>query len=157
MIRRRTLAAAAVFACSLVLAPALRAQGHEGHGGPADTLMNPNSATEAQLASAPGLTPALAAAVVRARPFRNMLQLDSLLGATLSREQRTELYRTMFLRLDLNNATREEILLIPGVGRRMAHEFEEYRPYADMARFRREIGKYVNAAEVARLEKYVRL
>lgn len=157
MMRRRTLAAAAVFAFSLALAPALRAQGHEGHGGQADTLMNPNNATEAQLASAPGMTPALAAAVVRARPLRNMLQLDSLLGATLSREQRTELYRTMFLRIDLNNASRDEILLIPGVGRRMAHEFEEYRPYADIARFRREIGKYVNAAEVARLEKYVRL
>jgi DNA uptake protein ComE-like DNA-binding protein len=156
MIRRRTLAAA-VFAFSLVLVPSLRAQGHEGHGEQADTLMNPNNATEAQLAGRPGMTPALAAALVRARPFQNMLQVDSLLGATLSREQRTELYRSMFLRIDLNNATRDEILLIPGVGRRMAHEFEEYRPYADIARFRREIGKYVNAAEVARLEKYVRL
>ena len=48
-----------------------------------------------------------------------------------------------------------EILLIPGVGDRMAHEFEEYRPYDGIERFRREIGKYVDANEVARLEQYV--
>ena len=57
--------------------------------------------------------------------------------------------------LDLNTATDEEILLIPGVGRRMLHEFKEYRPYKDIERFRREIGKYVDKTEVARLEQYV--
>ena len=42
-----------------------------------------------------------------------------------------------------------------GVGDRMAHEFEEYRPYVAMAQFRREIGKYVDDGEVARLERFV--
>jgi len=37
----------------------------------------------------------------------------------------------------------------------MRHEFEEYRPYTSIEQFRREIGKYVDKAEVARLEKYV--
>jgi hypothetical protein len=37
----------------------------------------------------------------------------------------------------------------------MQHEFEEYRPYRAMEQFRREIGKYVDQAEVARLERYV--
>ena len=39
----------------------------------------------------------------------------------------------------------------------MAHEFEEYRPYTDLDQFRREIGKYVDEGEVARLERYVTL
>jgi hypothetical protein len=39
----------------------------------------------------------------------------------------------------------------------MAHEFEEYRPYANIEQFRREIGKYVDEKEVARLEQYVTL
>jgi hypothetical protein len=39
----------------------------------------------------------------------------------------------------------------------MAHEFEEYRPYSSIEQFRREIGKYVDEAEVARLEQYVTL
>jgi hypothetical protein len=37
----------------------------------------------------------------------------------------------------------------------MAHEFEEYRPYDAIERWRLEMGKYVDAAEVARMEQYV--
>ena len=37
----------------------------------------------------------------------------------------------------------------------MRHEFEEYRPYTSIEQFRREIGKYVDSTEVARLERYV--
>jgi hypothetical protein len=37
----------------------------------------------------------------------------------------------------------------------MLREFKEYRPYENMEKFRREIGKYVDSKEVARLERYV--
>jgi DNA uptake protein ComE-like DNA-binding protein len=56
--------------------------------------------------------------------------------------------------ININTATDAEILKIPGVGPRMLHEFKEYRPWTSIAQFRREIGKYVDKAEVARLEKY---
>ena len=59
--------------------------------------------------------------------------------------------------LKLNSASNADIRLIPGVGGKMAHEFEEYRPYTSMEQFRREIGKYVDEKEVARLEQYVSL
>jgi DNA uptake protein ComE-like DNA-binding protein len=59
--------------------------------------------------------------------------------------------------INLNDAKRSDILLIPGIGRRMAHEFEEYRPYSSIEQFRREMSKYVDDAEVARLEQYVTL
>jgi DNA uptake protein ComE-like DNA-binding protein len=78
-----------------------------------------------------------------------------LTGQGLTKPQLTELYGKAFVHLNLNTATRDEILLIPNLGNRMAHEFEEYRPYKAMARFRREIGKYVDDKEVARLEQYV--
>ena len=39
----------------------------------------------------------------------------------------------------------------------MAHEFEEYRPYKNIDQFRREIGKYVDDKELARLERLVYL
>ena len=57
--------------------------------------------------------------------------------------------------MDLNAASSEDFLTIPGVGNRMVHEFEEYRPYVNMAQFEREIGKYVDENEVARLARYV--
>jgi radical SAM superfamily enzyme with C-terminal helix-hairpin-helix motif len=41
------------------------------------------------------------------------------------------------------------------MGDRMVHEFEEYRPYRSIQQFRREIGKYVDAAQVAEYEKYI--
>jgi DNA uptake protein ComE-like DNA-binding protein len=86
-----------------------------------------------------------------------MVQVDEVLVGVLDEEAREEAYRSIWIPLDLNAASREEILLIPGVGSRMAHEFEEYRPYTAMAQFRREIGKYVDDAEVERLASYVRV
>jgi hypothetical protein len=41
------------------------------------------------------------------------------------------------------------------MGKRMLHEFKEYRPYKTIDQFRKEIGKYVDKKEVARLERYV--
>ncbi len=57
--------------------------------------------------------------------------------------------------LNLNTATSEEFATIPGVGDRMIHEFEEYRPYQSIQQFRREIGKYVDEDQVAAYEPYV--
>ncbi|MFL5530110.1 MAG: ComEA family DNA-binding protein [Gemmatimonadaceae bacterium] len=57
--------------------------------------------------------------------------------------------------ININTATDAEILRIPGVGARMLREFKEYRPYTSIEQFRREIGKYVDKAEVARLEQYI--
>lgn len=120
-------------------------------------LVNPNTATEQQLASVPGLNATLAKTLVERRPFKTMIDVNTLLSQTLSGEQRTTVYGRMFLPLNLNTATREEILLIPNLGTRMAREFEEYRPYRNIEQFRREIGKYVDQREVARLERYVTL
>ena len=59
--------------------------------------------------------------------------------------------------IPLNSASDDDILTIPGLGKRMLREFKEYRPYKNMEQFRKEIGKYVDKKEVARLEKYVTL
>ena len=121
-----------------------------------DGVLDPNVATEQQLLALPGMSAAVVKSVLEQRPFLGVLQLDSLLGKTLSKEQRTALYPKLFIPINLNTASRAEILLVPGVGARMAHEFEEYRPYkGGLTQFRKEIGKYVTAEEVARFEQYV--
>ena len=101
------------------------------------------------------MTDAVITAVIAARPYNNMVAFDKVLAASLSEKQRDSVYARVWRPIDLNTATGEEILLIPGVGPRMRHEFEEYRPYTSIEQFRREMGKYVDKAEVARLEKYV--
>ena len=122
--------------------------------GEAGALVDPNEASEAELRTL-GLDSAVAAELVAGRPYDSMVPVDRALAARMDSTARDDLYRRMFVPLDLNSATREEILLIPGVGPRMAHEFEEYRPYRGIEQFRREIGKYVDDQEVARLERYV--
>jgi DNA uptake protein ComE-like DNA-binding protein len=119
------------------------------------TIVDANIASEKELGAMPHLNAALVKAIVDARPFPSITELDALLSKSLKREQITELYGRLFVHLNLNAATREQILLIPNAGPRMAHEFEEYRPYKALAQFHREIDKYVDDNELARLEQYV--
>jgi DNA uptake protein ComE-like DNA-binding protein len=59
-------------------------------------------------------------------------------------------------KLNLNTVTEEELrATIPGFGNRMVREFMEYRPYISIQQFRREIGKYVDEAQVSDYEQYV--
>lgn len=60
-----------------------------------------------------------------------------------------------FTLLNLNTASNDEILAIPGLPSRMVREFNEYRPYVSIQQFRREIGKYIGADQVAAYEQYV--
>lgn len=57
-------------------------------------------------------------------------------------------------KLNLNTASENDFLTIPGMTKRMVHEFEEYRPYQSIQQFRREMGKYVSPAVIADYEKY---
>lgn len=118
-------------------------------------VLNPNQAGEKELLALPHIDEGLAKGIMENRPFLSTTELDTLLKKSLNDEQVKELYVKLFIPINLNTATREEILLVPGVGPRMAHEFEEYRPYKAIAQFRREIGKYVDDSEVARMEQYV--
>jgi len=118
------------------------------------TITDANLITEADLAKLPHMNAALAKAVLAKRPFKTIKDLDNALSS-LPKEQRTELYAKLFVPINLNTATDEQILLIPGVGNRMLREFKEYRPYTALAQFHREIGKYVDNTELARLEQYV--
>ena len=117
-------------------------------------MLDPESATREDLAAVPGMTPEAADAVIAARPYSSMTALDKALGS-MSETQKDTVFAHVWKPIDLNTATDEEILLIPGIGDRMLHEFKEYRPYTNIEQFRREIGKYVDETEVARLERYV--
>jgi len=133
----------------------LAAQGVHGQAGRRGQVLDANTAAEKPLLSVPGLTPALVTSILERRPFLTMTDLDQVLGQSLSGDQRTEVYRRLFVQVNLNTASDAEILLIPALGNRMLGEFKEYRPYRALAQFRREIGKYVDDKEVTRLEQYV--
>jgi DNA uptake protein ComE-like DNA-binding protein len=115
-----------------------------------------NSMPQGELAALPGMTPSAAAAVVAKRPFGSITEANAfLLGQKLTQDQLNTLYAKAFVHVNLNTGTRDEILLIPGAGARMAREFDEYRPWRNWAHFDKEIGKYVAQTEVDRLKQYV--
>lgn len=139
-----------VFVVALFLAAPAAAQVGKSLG-----VVDANTVAEADLAKMPGMTPAIAKAVVAARPFDNIVAFNTfLLGQKLTQEQANELFKNAFIHINLNTASGEEILLVPGAGKRMAREFAEYRPWKSYAQFDKEIGKYVDAKEVARLAQY---
>jgi DNA uptake protein ComE-like DNA-binding protein len=146
----KQIAATIIFACALAGAVPLA----QAQAGKPVTITDANLITEADLAKLPHMNAALAKAVLAKRPFKTIKDLDNALSS-LTKEQRTELYAKVFVPINLNTATDEEILLIPGIGNRMLREFKEYRPYTALAQFHREIGKYVDNTELARLEQYV--
>ena len=131
-------------------------------GGPSISLaatgrLNPNTASAKQLAGVAGLTPQLIDAIHSRRPFATMVEFDALVRQVLSKNDAAAVYENLFIPINLNSASRAEIGLIPGMSSRMVREFLEYRPYANIDVFNREIGKYVSDAEVARLRSYVTL
>jgi DNA uptake protein ComE-like DNA-binding protein len=131
------------------------AQWAQAQVGKSQGLVDVNTVSEQELAKLPHMTPATVKAILAARPFQSIVDVNKLLLAQkLTQEQATAFYDKAFVHINLNTATAEEILLIPRAGKRMAHEFEEYRPWKTWPQFDKEIGKYVGAQETARLAQY---
>lgn len=136
--------------CVALMLAIAAAAGLQGQVAKSLGVKDANTMTEAELAAIPNVTPAIAKAIVSKRPFVSITELNALLlSQGLTAEQAMAVYPKAFVHINLNTATAEEILLVPGAGRRMVREFPEYRPWRTWAQFDREIGKYVGGAENA--------
>ena len=119
------------------------------------TIVDANLAPEKDLLGMPHMNAAIVKGLLDKRPFASIKDLNAyLLSQGLTAAQAMEFYGKAFVHINLNTATPEEILLVPGAGKRMVHEFDEYRPWKTYAQFDKEIGKYVGAEQTARLAQY---
>jgi DNA uptake protein ComE-like DNA-binding protein len=149
MVRTRRVIGA-LLVLMLALPVTTRAQVGKSQG-----VVDANTAPEPELAKMPNMTAAIAKAMVGVRPFKSITELNTfLIGQGLTQEQAMQFYEKAFVHINLNTATPEEILLVPGAGKRMVREFAEYRPWKSWAQFDKEIGKYVGAAGAAKLAQY---
>jgi len=140
---------ASVLALLALLASPAGAQAGKG-------LLDTNMAAEGDLRQIPQMTPAVVKGLIERRPFKSVVDLNKfLLEQKVTPEQAREFYRKAFVPINLNTGTREEFMLIPGVGSRMSAEFMEYRPWKTWTQFDKEIGKYVGQAETDRFKPYV--
>jgi DNA uptake protein ComE-like DNA-binding protein len=103
-------------------------------------VANFNTAKKKVFANLPHLSAETVAVIQKQRPFPSIAALHKVIGKGLSADQQKELYSKAFIPINLNTATKGELRLIPGMSRKMVHEFEEYRPYKSLAKFRRSIG-----------------
>ena len=119
--------------------------------------INLNTASDAEILLIPSMGQRMLAEFKEYRPYRALSQFRREIGKYVDDKELSRLEQYVFVPINLNTASDADILSIPGMGQLMLHEFKEYRPYKAIQQFRREMGKYVDDNEVARLERYVTL
>jgi DNA uptake protein ComE-like DNA-binding protein len=117
--------------------------------------INLNTATRDEILLVPGAGNRMVREFAEYRPWKSWAQFDKEIGKYVGADATAKLAQYCFIPVNLNTATDEEILSIPGAGPRMVREFKEYRPWKSLAQFDKEIGKYVGAKETERLKRYV--
>ena len=119
--------------------------------------LNLNTTTAAEVMLVPRIGRNMPREFEEYRPWKNWAQFDRDIGKYV-RQNPGELERMkqyVFIPINLNTATDEEILTIPNLGANMLKEFKEYRPWKTKEQFEKEISKYVGPKETARLWRYV--
>ena len=117
--------------------------------------VNLNTGTREEILLIPGAGNRMAREFAEYRPWKSWAQFDKEISKYVGQAETERLKQYVFIPVNLNTATDEDILSIPGAGRRMVREFKEYRPWKSKAQFDKEIGKYVDDKEVARLWRFV--
>src|ERR1700759_1757501 len=83
-------------------------------------ILDVNKAADAELLALPHMSPPIAKGLSERRPFKTIVDLNKfLLEQKLTVEQARDFYRRAFVPINLDSGTREEFMLIPGVGSRM--------------------------------------
>ena len=119
--------------------------------------LNLNTANESDFHMIPGVGKKMAHEFVEYRPYSSIEEFKREIGKYVDDSEVFRYLNYVFVPVELNTTKESDIKILPGVGKKMAHEFIEYRPYKNITQFRREIGKYVDEKELNRLERLVYL
>jgi hypothetical protein len=147
------------FALTLVAGAALLAgitQPAVAQLGRQQKLLEPNVTHDSLMLRLPHLTPVLVTTLREARPILGPIPLNSILTAgSLTPKQRDDLYRLMFVHVDVNRGSDAELMLIPGMTAAKVGTIKAGRPWKSFDGFRTELAKSGGAEEAARIEQYL--
>ena len=119
--------------------------------------LNLNTTNEKDFKMIPGVGDRMAHEFEEYRPYKSIQQFKREIGKYVDEIEVSRYLSYIFVPVELNTSSEDNIKDLPGIGNKMAHEFVEYRPYMNLNQFRREIGKYVDDKELIRLERFVYL
>ena len=142
---------------TVLLGQKLTAQQGEDFYRKAFVHVNLNTGTREEILLIPGAGARMVREFMEYRPWKTWTQFDKEIGKYVGQQETDRLKQYVFIPINLNTATDDDILSIPGAGTRMLREFKEYRPWKAKAQFDKEIGKYVGPKETARLWRYVEI
>lgn len=117
--------------------------------------LNLNTTEEKVFKIIPGVGDKMAHEFEEYRPYTSILQFKREIGKYVDEKEVARYLDYVFVPVELNTSSEDDIKALPGIGKKMTHEFLEYRPYKNLAQFRKEIGKYVDEKELNRLERFV--
>jgi DNA uptake protein ComE-like DNA-binding protein len=118
---------------------------------------NLNTTEEKDFKMIPGVGDKMAHEFEEYRPYTSILQFKREIGKYVDEQEVARYLDYVFVPVELNTSSEDDIKALPGIGKKMTHEFLEYRPYKNLDQFRKEIGKYVDDKELSRLERFVYL
>ena len=118
---------------------------------------NLNTTEEKDFKMIPGVGDKMAHEFEEYRPYTSISQFKREIGKYVDEEEVARYLDYVFVPVELNTSSEDDIKALPGIGKKMTHEFLEYRPYKNLTQFRKEIGKYVDDKELTRLERLVYL
>ena len=118
---------------------------------------NLNTTEEKDFKMIPGVGDKMAHEFEEYRPYTSILQFKREIGKYVDEQEVARYLDYVFVPVELNTSSEDDVKALPGIGKKMTHEFLEYRPYENLAQFRKEIGKYVDDKELSRLERFVYL
>jgi DNA uptake protein ComE-like DNA-binding protein len=118
---------------------------------------NLNTTEEKDFKMIPGVGDKMAHEFEEYRPYTSILQFKREIGKYVDEQEVARYLDYVFVPVELNTSSEDDIKALPGIGKKMTHEFLEYRSYKNLAQFRKEIGKYVDDKELSRLERFVYL
>src|SRR6185503_2778016 len=150
-LRKTLVGIAGALALAMLMSP-----GVQGQVGKSLGVVDANLAPEADLLKMPHMTATIVKGLIAKRNFNSIVDLNKyLLASGLTQAQATEFYGRAFIHVNLNTATSEEFLLVPGSSKKWAHEFEQYRLWTSCAPLEKEIGKYTTPRnDTALLDKF---
>tara|TARA_B110000008_G_scaffold109617_1_gene112603 strand:- start:32567 stop:33235 length:669 start_codon:yes stop_codon:yes gene_type:complete len=119
--------------------------------------LNLNTTAEKDFKMIPGVGDKMAHEFEEYRPYKSILQFKREIGKYVDEKEVARYLNYVFVPIELNTSSEDDIKALPGIGKKMTHEFLEYRPYKNLAQFRKEIGKYVDEKELSRLERLIYL